>query len=322
MTWTGMLSIQQEAVGVTINWAYAPGEFRILTSEDGGNFEQAASWRTSARSEVSYSEAVMFEKPRRVKAVTVVMRSPQSWGYFGINDISLMAQPGASMLVSGELCLVARGSALSADQCLDAIASGSGAEVFGLNGRSQLVAAASGKCVSLASDGQKLLMQDCDAAFEAGDGRSTLSLTPAAQLQFRSFGNYCLAASAAGASAVPCEEADSVVLTAVPDFDPTAVEQVRDSAALLRAATTRQRALLATLQDRLAKAGACSGFIKANASGDEHPLSLEALVRSESRTSLQPELEVSSKIDGLLEIDLSAIKALISESRAVLASAA
>ena len=154
--------------------AYGPGEFRVLTSADGGNFEEASGWRTAARTEVSYSETVLFDAPRDVKALAVVMRSPMAWGFFGINDISLLVQPGSGMLVSGsEQCLVADGSGVGVSSCLEAIASGSGDEVFSLNPSSQLVSAATGKCVCLVNDGVQ--MQDCDVAAEAGDG--TVPLT-------------------------------------------------------------------------------------------------------------------------------------------------
>jgi len=41
----------------------------------------------------------MFDTPLNVKAVTISMRSPLSWGYFGINSVALLAEPGPYMLV-------------------------------------------------------------------------------------------------------------------------------------------------------------------------------------------------------------------------------
>ena len=41
----------------------------------------------------------MFDAPRSVKAVSIAMRGPQSWGYFGINSAALVAEPGPFMLV-------------------------------------------------------------------------------------------------------------------------------------------------------------------------------------------------------------------------------
>merc|ERR1712117_873885 len=109
------------------------------------------------------------------------------------------------MLVSSsgdgvELCLVADGTGLRALGCMDALASGSGAEVFNFNSVSQLVSAASGKCISIAKGG--LSMQDCEGAADAGDGRSTFVISASSRVQSRA--SYCLSTSAVGASAVPC----------------------------------------------------------------------------------------------------------------------
>ena len=108
MVWTGILNSRRTALGVTLDWAYAPGEVKILTSSDGANFEEAKCWQSSTRKEVAFEETFMFDAPRNVKAVTIVMRSPQSWGYFGINSAVLIAEPGPVMLVRFGciLCLV------------------------------------------------------------------------------------------------------------------------------------------------------------------------------------------------------------------------
>merc|ERR1711920_1119178 len=83
VAWTGTASAEPNVAGVAIDWAYGPGEFRIMTSPDGGNFQEAAGWRSAGREEVSYREVVMFESPRKVKSLSVVM----------------LAEPGPSMLV-------------------------------------------------------------------------------------------------------------------------------------------------------------------------------------------------------------------------------
>ena len=112
-SWRQFYPLHHSCMGkaVCICRAYGPGEFRIMTSTDGGNFQESAGWRSASREEESYREIVMFDSPKKVKALQVVMRSPRSSGYFGINDISLLTQPGPSMLVSdsaahrGESCL-------------------------------------------------------------------------------------------------------------------------------------------------------------------------------------------------------------------------
>ena len=99
VTWTGVLNSRRSALGLKIDWAYSPGEVKILTSSDGANFEEAQCWKPSARAEVAYVESFMFDAPLNVKAVTISMRMPMSWGYFGINSVALLAEPGPYMLV-------------------------------------------------------------------------------------------------------------------------------------------------------------------------------------------------------------------------------
>jgi hypothetical protein len=99
VTWTGVLNSRRLALGLKLDWAYSPGEVKVLTSSDGSNFEEAKCWQSSSRSEVAYEESIMFDAPMNVKAVTIAMRSPQSWGYYGINSAVLIAEPGPFMLV-------------------------------------------------------------------------------------------------------------------------------------------------------------------------------------------------------------------------------
>ena len=99
VTWKGTVHSRRIALGVKVDWAYAPGEAKILTSSDGANFEEAKCWQASTRPEASYEESFMFDAPRNIKAVTIAMKAPQSWGYFGINSVSLIAEPGPVMLV-------------------------------------------------------------------------------------------------------------------------------------------------------------------------------------------------------------------------------
>ena len=60
--------------------AYDPGEAQILVSSDGVNFGKAFFWRAATRSEVAYREAIMFGRPQKVKAASIVMKSPMPWG--------------------------------------------------------------------------------------------------------------------------------------------------------------------------------------------------------------------------------------------------
>ena len=99
MIWAGTLNSRHVALGLRLDWAYSPGEVRVLTSGDGANFEEALCWKSSTRAEVSFVEYLMFDGPAHVKAVMVAMRSPQKWGYYGINSATLVAEPGSFMLV-------------------------------------------------------------------------------------------------------------------------------------------------------------------------------------------------------------------------------
>merc|ERR1712190_13326 len=70
VSWTGVLSARRKALGVKLDWAYSPGEFKILLSSDGANFAEAACWRPAARGDVAYSEYVMLDAPAAVQAMT------------------------------------------------------------------------------------------------------------------------------------------------------------------------------------------------------------------------------------------------------------
>lgn len=320
VTWTGVVVVPQLMDGVTINWAYGPGEFRILTSADGGNFEEAVGWRTAARPEISYAETVLFDSPREVKTLAVVMRSPKSWGFFGINDLVAIVEPGPSILTSGsadaeELCLVADGEKVGVRGCLDAIASGSGTEIFNYSPDSQLVSAVSGLCISIATGG--LSMQDCEGAVDAGDGRSTFVLMPPSRVQSKA-GN-CLSISAGGVSTVPCfaDQGGGVTMEAVPGLDIAVVAPLEDVAALLRAAAARQANLLSQLKRSLR---ACQGLVT-NSSPSHHVVGSMALSQRARSEVSNPAAEVSKRIDTAVQVDLAAVKTLIYESQALLASA-
>lgn len=99
VTWTGVLNSRRSALGLKIDWAYGPGEVKILTSSDGANYEEARCWQPASRTEVAYVESFLFDVPKNVKAVTISMRAPMSWGYLGINSVALLAEPGSYMLV-------------------------------------------------------------------------------------------------------------------------------------------------------------------------------------------------------------------------------
>lgn len=211
VTWTGTLNSRRSALGLKIDWAYSPGEVKILTSSDGANFEEAKCWQPSTRAEVAYVETFMFDSPVNVKAVTISMRSPLSWGYFGINSVALLAEPGPYMLVSGitsavgEQCLTNAGAlGVIPEPCLEAIAAGDGREVMKFDADGQIVSVKDGLCMTLVDGdttaGGALQMQECSSSVESGDGRSVFATTPSGQIKMPRLGNYCLTMSGDGAT--------------------------------------------------------------------------------------------------------------------------
>jgi len=174
---------------------------KVLTSADGANFEEASGLRASSRGEEAYEENVMFAFPKTVKAVTLVMSRPKSSGFFGLNSVVLIAEPGSVMLVSGktsaagEECFIG-GSRLTLAPCLDAIAGGSGAEIFSAR-EGGIASLASGKCITLSSG--KVSMGRC------GVDASFLEVQANGQVKFTKLGDYCMV----GTGVAPCADAAS-----------------------------------------------------------------------------------------------------------------
>ena len=97
-TFTGTTHARRRVLGVDIDWAYSPGEVKVLVSKDDANFEAAQCWR-STRNELTFKQSSMFPEPLVALAVTLVMRSPRPWKYFGINRLGLITEAGPVMLV-------------------------------------------------------------------------------------------------------------------------------------------------------------------------------------------------------------------------------
>merc|ERR1719442_264885 len=209
------------------------------------------------------------------------MRSPKSWGYFGLNNVALLVEPGPTMLVAasspgaGERCVVSTSDSVGSEDCLQALATGAGSEIFLWNDESQIVSILEDKCISLASgvasSSGRLTLQDCTEALEAGDGRSIFELTASGQLKFKHLEGYCVAASQDGLHMQDCgaEDAasqDKFFLSAVPEFDPARGAAAADLATLLRAAAARQSALTAKLKEAIPKLDSCAVALHTNSS--------------------------------------------------------
>lgn len=264
-----------------------------------------------------------------------------SWGYFGLNDVALLAQPGPIMLVSGasaqegELCLVAEGGSVYVDDCLAAIATGTGKEIFRFNEASQLESVADGACVSFANgdavDGGKLVLQDCTEAEEAGDGRSSFELTPRGQLRFTRLSNHCVVAGPRGVRVQACSAAEETAAAQdvfsqvlVPDFDRRAASLLGGLVGVLSSASKRQGELLARLEAAMPKLSMCSFTLESNATRAAAALSLSAFAMPPQAAAKQrdPAAQSIAKIDLAFGVDMPAVKALISSSAAAVAAAA
>ena len=312
--------------------AYAPGEFKVLVSSDGGNFEEASAWRSASRNEVAYTEMVMFDTPRAVKAVTVVMKAPLSWSYFGLNDVRLLSSADESFMIisgatsaSGEQCVVASGSELLLEGCLDAIAAGDGRDVFKFQG-GQLVHVASALCVSVASGvGGHVGLHDCDLTAKALDGRSLWEVTPDSQLRMPRMANYCLNVHGGHATVADCGVAaqdiasgDKFILSSVPELDLGAVARLKSSASLLTAAAARQRKALDQLQGLMPVLPTCKfASMAVNKSQLQKSMSLHYVGESSVKADLMlgdAATAAVSRVYDALKVDVDGSAQLIRES--------
>ncbi|CAD7938169.1 unnamed protein product [Amoebophrya sp. A25] len=90
VTYAGELKHRKKVSGVKVFWAYAPGKVSIRTSPDGVHWSTIIPFHSSPRAEVSYEQNLLFDKQRNVKMVALDMTTPRPWGFYGINQISLL----------------------------------------------------------------------------------------------------------------------------------------------------------------------------------------------------------------------------------------
>merc|ERR1712110_464214 len=147
--------------------------------------------------------------------------------------------------------------------CLDAIAEGSGSEVFQFIGEGQIASLASNTCVSLENNdpqlGGKLIMGKCNA-------ESSFEMAASGQMKLRSMGNYCLVASSMGVSVEDCSESNvggKFSQVAVTEFEPNAAASLKNGANLLKAAAKRRfhSATLGTFGPRMQPPMPLPGFM-------------------------------------------------------------
>jgi len=136
-------------------------------------------------------------------------------------------------------CLASDGHVVRVQDC----GAHTGGEGFMLTDDGQLESVSDGLCISLANGdaagGGHLVMEDCEEAAEAGDGRSNFELTSSGQVRLIYTANSCLTASQMGVRVEDCGAGDVPVKT---KFYPTPVSETRfpkDLGSLLGAVTAR-----------------------------------------------------------------------------------
>ena len=312
--------------------AYGPGEVQILVSSDGGNFEEASCWRAATRSEVAYRETIMFGREQKVKAVSIVMKSPMPWGYFGLNDVSLLTSGEESfMIVSGERsdgaeqCLTVVGSEIVIDSCLDALAAVDGREVFRFH-HQRLVHVASGLCVAAAGDNSfHAELQDCAGGSVAYAVRSIWQVTSNAQLKLPRMGNSCLTQRGGRPIVGECGiSSDRFFLAAVPEANLNDASAVRSSAKVLIASAARQRSALNSLRALIPIVDSCR-FVSLAMNNTQIPRLYNAKLSRKGDSSMSVIANekfgtaVLQRVYAALGVETDEVLKLISESSTALA---
>ena len=316
-----MIGSRRVVVRVCVCRAYAPGQFKILTSQDGTNFEEAVCDRSPSQGTPSFVETVMFAAPIRAAAVAVIMQKPKSWRYFGINDASLLVDPYASMVVSGaaaasgEQCLVAQGATVSTGSCLSAIAAGDGREVFQLESNGMLVHMPSKQCVVVVRGG--LASQSCAAATRANDGRASWFLAAGGEIQLSQTPELCLSAAPAIAPCSGLGDAGKWSLVAVPEHDPDASTVAKYQAVALTASVKRQQALSVELRGLLPKLQSCK-FTPSFASNTTSEVSLVASAGASASGRVGHGSDALSEMYAALGVDMSEVGSILAEAAGVL----
>lgn len=287
MTWTGVLDARRTVVGMNVGWEYSPSEFKVLASQDGSNFEEVQHWQGMSRRESKFDHTVMFNYPIAVRAITIAMRSPRSWLYFGLNRVTLLAQPGHVMIVSGtsaasgELCLTARGHDVSLMPCLATIAAGDGKDIFQFSRKGALENIASHECVAVSEGGERdnfhVLMGTCPSADEAAAAAHLWQPQVDGQVKIGRLGSSCLAVASESAhntrtrqsqtagngygfdyasliaqncavAAQMIDARDKFFIMSMPAYDIGVSTLARDGAALLVAARSKLASLVTELR--------------------------------------------------------------------------
>ena len=311
--------------------AYGPGEVQILVSSDGGNFEEASCWHAATRSEVAYRETIMFERQQKVKAVSIVMKSPMPWGYFGLNDVALLTSGDESFMIvvgdrsaQGERCLTAMDSKIVVDGCLKSLASLANREVFRFRNQ-RLMHVASGLCVTAAGDNSyEVALRDCGKASDSHLVHSVWQLTASAQLKLPRMGDSCLMFQGGQAIVGECAaSAEKFFLVAVPEAKLNEAAAVTSGAELLLASAARQQAALNSLRALTPVLDSCRfvslAMNSTRSQFHNFKLSKAGDLSSPQYANHDSELAVLGGVYGALGVNTEDILKLISESSITLA---
>jgi len=90
VSWSAKLHRRRQVSGIKLSWAYSPGEVRVRASPDGVHWNEVVGWHKPKDGEVSFEEDMLFDRARNVMAVSVDMRHPRPWNFFGINQAVLV----------------------------------------------------------------------------------------------------------------------------------------------------------------------------------------------------------------------------------------
>jgi len=201
ITWEGVFEYTRRLSHLWIRWAYAPGSYRILTTNDGSNWEESIPWQTGFKGVLwqwlakifwwwrwfykSYAEYIPFGSPVWAKRIRIQMRE-SVFNYFGIYRVEAWMKSWTVMLKTAaqgdnDGCLISAdgsgkdGREIQLMDCTEAIAAGDGRELWTIQNNFEITSYVGEKCIEAAegdtSDGARIQINDCWVSKSAGDGR-------------------------------------------------------------------------------------------------------------------------------------------------------
>ena len=201
VTWEGVLEYSRRLSHLWIRWAYAPGSYRVLITNDGVNWEEKIPWQTGFKGVLwqwlakifwwwrwfykSYAEYVPFSTPIWARRIRIQMRE-SVFNYFAIYKVEAWIKQWTVMLKTAangdnDGCLVTAdgsgkdGREIQLMDCTEAIATGDGRELWIIQNNFQITSYVGEKCMESAqgdtSDGARVQINDCWISNGAGDGR-------------------------------------------------------------------------------------------------------------------------------------------------------